>query len=107
MPDRRPHATKQFEIDVLRALAHHHELLHIALERISHMSAELDRLTASVASLTSAEKSLVALVQGLAQLIRDNAANPAALAKLADDIDADTAEITAAVAENTPTPPTP
>lgn len=73
----------------------------------NHMSAEIDRLTASVASLTTAEQSSNALLAQLSQLIRDNANDPAALNALADSIDADTAEITAAVVANTPAAPAP
>ena len=91
--------------EIKTMLEHSHFLQHRILERIDTMSAELDRLTASVAKLTTAEKSLVALVAGLAELIRNNASDPAALNKLADDIDADSKEITDAVAANTPAAP--
>lgn len=66
------------------------------------MSAEMDRIKASVAALTTAEKSLVKLVKDLAQLIRDNATDPAALTAIADEMDADSKEIADAVVENTP-----
>lgn len=91
------------ELKVL--LEHTHYLQHRILEKVDTMTAELDRLTTSVASLTTAEKSLVALVAGLADLIRQNATDPAALTKLADDIDADSKEITDAVVANTPAAP--
>lgn len=72
------------------------------------MTAALDRLTASVASLTTAEESLVTLVNGLAEQIRNNVGDDDALNSLADSLDADTASITAAVTANTtPTPPAP
>jgi ABC-type transporter Mla subunit MlaD len=74
-------------------------------KELTHMSAEIDRLTASVAALTTAEQSSNALLAQLSQLIRDNANDPAALNALADSIDADTAEITAAVVANTPAAP--
>lgn len=83
-------------------LEHMHRLLHTVLERIDRMSAATDRLTASVASLTSAQQSAVTLLGQLSQLIRDNAGDPTALNKLADDIDADTAALAAAVVANTP-----
>jgi hypothetical protein len=72
------------------------------MERFDIMSAELDRLTASVAALKTKEQSLIALVKGLAQLIRDNVNNGPALTALADEIDADAGEMQAAVDENTP-----
>lgn len=87
-------------------MEHIHRLLHFILERINHMSAVTDRLTASVAALTTAEQSAVALLNQLSQLIRDNAEDPTALNKLADDIDADTAALAAAVTANTPSAPT-
>jgi uncharacterized coiled-coil protein SlyX len=74
-------------------------------KELKKMSAELDRLTASVAAEKTADESLIALVQGLAQQIRDNATDPAALAALADSLDADQAEIAAAVSANTAPPP--
>lgn len=70
--------------------------------KVEKMSAELDRLTAAVAAEKTADDSLIALVKGLAQQIRDNATDPAALTALADSLDSDQAEIAAAVAENTP-----
>ena len=88
-------------------MEHIHRLLHFILERINHMSAVTDRLTASVAALTTAEQSAAALLAQLSQLIRDNAEDPTALLKIADDIDADTAALTAAVVANTPAAPTP
>lgn len=71
-------------------------------KRIDTMSAALDRLTAEVAETKDAVDSAVTLIAGLAQQIRDNATDPAALNALADQLDADQAEIAAAVTENTP-----
>lgn len=76
--------------------------LHTLLERTDKLSAEIDRLTASVTALTTVDDSLVALVGNLAQLIRDNAADPAALNSLADKLDAESAKVAAAVTDNTP-----
>lgn len=72
------------------------------------MSAEIDRLTASVTSLTTVDDSLVALVGNLAQAIRDNASDPAALNALADKLDAESTKVSDAVTANTPVqnPPT-
>jgi len=88
--------------DVMQTLGHMHRLLHIAIERIDHMSAATDRLTASVANLTTVSQSTITLLGQLSQLIRDNAGDPTALNKLADDIDADAAALSAAVTANTP-----
>jgi hypothetical protein len=101
------HSKTLFEENVLEMLEHLHRHLLRIDQRTNDMSAATDRLTASVAALTSAEKSAVALLGQLAQLIRDNSSDPAALNKLADDIDADTAEIAAAVVANTPATPEP
>ncbi len=92
----------QQHAELIRKLDHLHTHQLETLKELKAMSAELDRLKASVAALTTSEKSLVALVKGLAQLIRDNATDPAALNAIADEIDADNAEIAAAVTENTP-----
>ena len=66
------------------------------------MSAAFDRLVASVAAVNTKADSLIALVQGLAQLLRDNATDPAAVTALADQLDAQTAEIQGALDANTP-----
>lgn len=66
------------------------------------MSAALDRLTAEVAETRSANKSILALVAGLSQQIRDNAEDPAKLNALADSLDEGQAELAAAVTANTP-----
>ena len=73
------------------------------------MSAELDRVAAEVAQNGEVIDSAVVLLDKLAQLIRDNAGNPAALNKLADDLDASGNKLAAAVAANTPAeePPAP
>lgn len=69
------------------------------------MSAALDRLTAEVAETKTAVNSVLALVEGLAQQIRDNATDPVALNALADELDAQQAALAAAVAANTPAEP--
>ena len=70
-------------------------------------SAALIRLTASVAALRTADESLVALVTGLAAQIRNALAvgDSGALTALADSLDNETANIVAAVKENTVEPP--
>jgi len=88
--------------ELIDRLEHIHRLLHIILERTAHMSAATDRLTASVANLTSVSQSTITLLGQLSQLIRDNAGDPTALNKLADDIDADAAALSDAVTANTP-----
>lgn len=80
----------------------------LILKQGRHMSAELDRLTASVTKIKDQDDSIIALVNGLAQQIRDNANNPAALNALADSLDAEAQKVADAVSANTtPPPPTP
>jgi uncharacterized coiled-coil protein SlyX len=80
-------------------------LLKILIRKVEYMSAELDRLTASVAKIKTQDDSIIALVNGLAQQIRDNAGNPAALNALADSLDAEAQKVADSVTANT-TPPT-
>ena len=106
---------RQFN-ELERMLEHQHELLHNIIERqaddkdllqdlqkrIIAMSVITDRLAASVVGLTDAATASEALLAQLAQLVRDNASDPVALAKIADDIDANAAALAAAVVANTP-----
>lgn len=93
--------------ELKRMLEHQHELLHRILERVIPMSAALDRLTSEVSETSTAIDSVLALVEGLAQQIRDAADDPVKLNALADELDAKQQAIAAAVAANTPTPPNP
>jgi hypothetical protein len=68
------------------------------------MSAELDRLTTEVSETKTVVDSAITLLGGLSQQIRDLKDDPAKLSALADDLDAKTNALAAAVAENT-TPP--
>ena len=65
-----------------------------------------ETLTAQVAATISVEKSTVVLIQGLADQIRQNANDPAALFALANQLKDSQAVVTAAVLAN-PVPPTP
>ena len=71
-------------------------------KRIVAMSAEFDRLSAEVAENTSVVASAKAMIAGLAQQIRDSKDDPAALGKLADQLDASSTDLASAVAANTP-----
>lgn len=81
-------------------------LLHKILEKENSMSAELDRLVASVTAVRGKVDSLIALTNGLAQIIRDNIGNPAKLTELADALDTEATSVQAALDAN-PLPPTP
>lgn len=64
--------------------------------------ADIDRVVATITAEDSAADSIIALVNGLTQFIRDHATDSTALLAAADAADAKTAEIVAAVAANTP-----
>lgn len=66
------------------------------------MSAELDRLKQQVARTKDVEQSAVSLITGLAARIREIQGDTAALAALADELDAQASALGTAVAENTP-----
>lgn len=66
------------------------------------MSKELDDLRDRVAHSIEVEQSAVALIQGLAQQIRDNAQDPAALEELASQLDSSSNSLASAVTANTP-----
>jgi len=74
------------------------------IKGIKRMSEALDRLTAEVAESRSATNSILTLVAGLSEQIRDAVDNEddEALLALADDLDAQQRDIAAAVTENTP-----
>lgn len=66
--------------------------------KVTIMSAEIDRLTASAAAAKTAEDKLIAIVADLAAQIRLHANDPAMLTALADSLDAETAAVVAAAA---------
>lgn len=70
--------------------------------KITTMSVELDRLTASVQSENTVIDSAVSLLGQLAQLIRDLPADRAAINALADNVDAKKQALADAVTANTP-----
>lgn len=75
------------------------------LRRTTDMSAAMDRLMAVVSKNTQVSASVLALVEGLAQQIRDNVEDPVKLNALADEIENSANAEAAAVIANTPTPP--
>lgn len=93
--------------EVLGRLDRMENALAILIMRSEEMSVEMDRLHASVARNTEVSASIVVLVEGLAQQIRDNAEDPDKLRALADEIDASSQREADAVVANTPTPPAP
>lgn len=89
-------------------LAQRVDTLEAAITQLSSkgnaMSAELDRLTTEVQEISGEVDSAIILIGGLAQQIRDLQNEPAALAKLADDLDAKAHALGAAIVANSPTP---
>jgi len=83
-------------------------LLLIINRRIYRMSLDIDRLSASVAALTTAADSLIALLVSTVAELKSAASNSAdpdiqiQLNALADKADAETAKIAAALAETQP-----
>ena len=72
------------------------------------MSAQFDALAAQVRAHTSVVDSAIALIRGLVVKLNECAAggaDPAAVQALADELAAKSAELAAAVQENTPAPP--
>lgn len=93
----------------------HHHYIHLPPEVVSLvrdikrtlklMAANLDRITSEVEQMGDAADSAVALLQRLAQLLRESATDPAAIEALADDLDAKGSALAAAVVANTPADP--
>lgn len=87
---------------------YHHLVEHIdrgflAIQKdLQTMTPEVTRLLTSVTALKSAAESQTALLQGIAQRLRDSAEDPAAITAIADDLDTETATIVAATLANTP-----
>jgi hypothetical protein len=80
-------------------------LTRIYLE-VKKMAGEVQRLGDEVQEAKGVMASAAALIEGLAQFIRDNLNNPAALKQYADDLDASSNTLGAAVAANPlPEPP--
>ncbi len=68
----------------------------------------LAELKTKVEAATAIEESAVTLIQGIAQQLKDalaNGADPAAIQAIADELDAGTNDLAAAVAANTPAAP--
>jgi hypothetical protein len=73
--------------------------------KLAKMSKELDDLTAEVSAEITVEQSAVVLINGFAAQLAAAGTDPAALTALHDSIAAESANLAAAVAANTPTPP--
>lgn len=74
--------------------------LDLILKEMETMSAAFDRLKAEVTETSGKVDSVLTLVEGLAQFIRDNAEDPAALNAMADELDAKQSQIQGAIDAN-------
>ncbi len=85
--------------------------IHAKLDQILNaevqVAGELAALQVEVAENKSVMESAVLLLQGLKAALDDAGTDPAALAALSAELDANTNALAAAVTTNTPTPPTP
>jgi len=80
--------------------------LDILIRLETKMSAATDRIVASVATITTKADSLIELVTRIAQELRDaNTNDDPAISALADQLDAESSKIAAAVDANTPADP--
>src|SRR5688572_27389317 len=70
--------------------------------KVDRMAGELDALRREVEENNTVMQSAATLLGNLAQQIRDMAEDPAALRALADEMDANTSQLAAAVTANTP-----
>lgn len=77
--------------------------------KINKMALDQAKITAAVVHIDSVDDSVLALIQQLADEVRNTPADQAALDKLADDLDAKAQALADAVTANTPAaePPTP
>lgn len=76
-------------------------------ERLTPMALDLSRLSAEIAENNSAITSAVTLINQIAQELRDAAGNQDAVNALADQLDAQSNNLAAAVVANTPAAPEP
>jgi len=79
----------------------------VELSRQEELLMDLNALASEVEQNGAAVDSAVALLSGLSQMLRDQAGDPAAVQALADQIDANTQRLAAAVTANTPAAPAP
>ena len=84
-----------------------HDKLDLILERQDQIMATFDDLKAAVARNSAVDSSVVTLLQGISQQLKDaQAANdPAAIQSVIDQLDANTKTLSDAVTANTPAPP--
>jgi len=72
---------------------------------LEELKMSIDELKAKVDAETTVNKSAIALLNGLAAQLREIATDPAKVQALADQLDANTKELSEAVTANTPATP--
>ncbi len=78
--------------------------VHALHRKVDHLMADFTKLEAAVAKETTVVDSAIALIQGLAEEIRNLPADQAKIDELADSVDARAQALADAVEANTPTP---
>lgn len=73
------------------------------LNKMEKLMAKIDDLQAAVGENHSAEDSVITLLRGIAQMLKDAQGDPAKLDEVIASIRASTDKLAAAVVENTPT----
>lgn len=90
------------EVHVHYHLPEFERLAHRLIEIGEQALADLSRIQTEVSEARTVQEGAVALLANLAQQIRDNATDQAALNDLADSLDASSTALGQAVADNTP-----
>lgn len=99
---RRAHEETQRDLHCIK------EMLRTIHKELHIMAGEIDRVVSETAEIKGTIDSAVAMIESLAQLIRDNIGNAAKLNQIADDLDASGNKLAAAVVAGDPnTPPAP
>lgn len=83
---------------------HVHLLLHEILQKVNHMSNELDTLVTEVQEMRTVVDGAIALIQGIKAQLDAAGTDRAKLKELSDSLDAKEQELAAAIVANTPTP---
>lgn len=99
--------SKRAHQETMEMLRHMHEHQLTILERMNQMAGEIDKILAAVTKIKGKVTSMAALLNKLAQLIRDSAGDPAKLNAIADDLEASSTEAQTAIDANDDDPNTP
>lgn len=100
-------ATKSDVAELKQGLATITRKLDALLSSEGRMTAELQALTDQVTQTTALEESAIQLITGLAGQLEAAKEDPAQVQALADSLKAESAQLAAAIAANTPAAPAP